>query len=313
MADTNWIATASPIVHLGAKPVLVDILPDSWCIDPDKAEAAITPNTKAIVAVHLYGNLCDMDRLLAIGEKYGIPVIEDAAEAIGSVYHGKRAGSMGKFGSFSFHGTKTLTTGEGGMFVTNDADLFERVLTLSNHGRARGQTKQFWPDLIGFKYKMSNLQAAIGCAQMERIHDLIARKREILAFYRERLNGLSCISLNPEPFGIENGAWMPTVVFAPETGISREKLQAAFSAENIAYAVGLEKPDIHCINIAAFTHGALHRLVEPIDLEMMKSTLATASKVYCNDIHTTESTSCISHLLKKRLILLTQQYLQYQS
>jgi perosamine synthetase len=232
MADTNWIATASPIVHLGAKPVLVDILPDSWCIDPDKAEAAITPKTKAIVAVHLYGNLCDMDRLLAIGEKYGIPVIEDAAEAIGSVYHGKRAGSMGKFGSFSFHGTKTLTTGEGGMFVTNDADLFERVLTLSNHGRARGQTKQFWPDLIGFKYKMSNLQAAIGCAQMERIHDLIARKREILAFYRERLNGLSCISLNPEPFGIENGAWMPTVVFSYESSITREKLQIAFAEEN---------------------------------------------------------------------------------
>ena len=141
LADTNWIATAAPIVHLGAKPVFVDILPDTWCIDPALAEAAITPRTKAIIAVHLYGNLCDMDRLLAIGEKHGIPVIEDAAEAIGSVYHGKRAGSMGEFGAFSFHGTKTLTTGEGGMFVTNDAELYERVLTLSNHGRARGQTR----------------------------------------------------------------------------------------------------------------------------------------------------------------------------
>ena len=125
MADTNWIATAAPIVHLGAKPIFVDILPDSWCIDPDLAEAAITPRTKAIVAVHLYGNLCDMNRLLAIGEKYDIPIIEDAAEAIGSVYHGKRAGSMDKFGSFSFHGTKTLTTGEGGMFVANDDSLYE--------------------------------------------------------------------------------------------------------------------------------------------------------------------------------------------
>jgi perosamine synthetase len=232
MADTNWIATASPIVHLGAKPVFVDILPDSWCIDPEKAEAAITPRTKAIVAVHLYGNLCDMDRLLAIGEKHGIPIIEDAAEAIGSVWHGKRAGSMGKFGTFSFHGSKTLTTGEGGMFVSNDAELFERVLTLSNHGRARGQNKQFWPDVVGFKYKISNLQAAIGCAQMERIEELIRRKREILAIYRERLSGLDGISINPEPNGTVNGAWMPTVVFAPETGISREKLQAAFAAEN---------------------------------------------------------------------------------
>jgi len=232
MADTNWIATASPIVHLGAKPVFVDILPDSWCIDPDKVEAAITPRTKAIVAVHLYGNLCDMDRLLAIGEKYGIPIIEDAAEAIGSVWHGKHAGSMGKFGAFSFHGSKTLTTGEGGMFVTNDEALYETVLTLSNHGRARSQMKQFWPDMVGFKYKMSNIQAAIGCAQMERIEELISRKREILAIYRERLSGLDGISINPEPAGTVNGAWMPTVVFAPETGISRENLQAAFAAEN---------------------------------------------------------------------------------
>jgi perosamine synthetase len=233
MADTNWIATASPIVHLGAKPVFVDILPDSWCIDPEKAEAAITPRTKAIVAVHLYGNLCDMDRLLAIGEKYGIPIIEDAAEAIGSVWHGKRAGSMGKFGTFSFHGTKTLTTGEGGMFVTNDEALYETVLTLSNHGRARSQMKQFWPDMVGFKYKMSNIQAAIGCAQMERIEELVTRKREILAVYRERLSGIEGISMNPEPQGTVNGAWMPTVVFAQESLVSREKLNRAFEAENI--------------------------------------------------------------------------------
>jgi perosamine synthetase len=233
MADTNWIATASPIVSLGAKPVFVDILPDSWCIDPEKAEAAITPRTKAIIAVHLYGNLCDMDRLLAIGEKHGIPIIEDAAEAIGSIYYGKRAGSMGRFGAFSFHGTKTLTTGEGGMFVTNDEALFERVLTLSNHGRARGQCKQFWPDVVGFKYKMSNLQAAIGCAQMERIEVLIDRKRAILAAYKEQLAHLPNISMNPEPEGTINGAWMPTAVFAPETCIRREALQKAFAEENI--------------------------------------------------------------------------------
>ena len=168
MADTNWIATAAPIVHLGATPVFVDILPDSWCLDPEQVEAAITPKTKAIVAVHLYGNLCEMDALLAIGKRHGIPVIEDAAEAVGSVYHGKRAGSMGRFGAFSFHGTKTITTGEGGMFVTNDAELYEQVLTLSNHGRAREQSKQFWPDMVGFKYKMSNIQAAFGCAQYGR-------------------------------------------------------------------------------------------------------------------------------------------------
>jgi perosamine synthetase len=119
------------------------------------------------------------------------------------------------------------------MFVTNDADLYERLLTLSNHGRARGQTKQFWPDLVGFKYKMSNLQAAIGCAQMERIDELIGRKREIMASYRDRLAGLSGIIMNPEPEGVVNGAWMPTVVFPASNGITREKMQLAFSLANI--------------------------------------------------------------------------------
>jgi perosamine synthetase len=233
LADTNWIASAAPIVHLGATPVFVDVRSDSWCIDPDLAEAAITPRTKAILAVHLYGNLCDMDRLLAIGEKHGLPVIEDAAEAIGSEYFGKRAGSLGRFGAFSFHGTKTVTTGEGGMFVTNDAALFERVLTLSNHGRARGQTRQFWPDVVGFKYKMSNIQAALGCAQMERITDLIARKRQIFHYYRDRLHDLKGVQMNPEPSNIVNGAWMPTVVFDEATGVTREKLVAAFAADNI--------------------------------------------------------------------------------
>jgi perosamine synthetase len=233
MADTNWIATAAPIVHLGAKPVFVDILPDSWCLDPELVEKAITQRTKAIVAVHLYGNLCDMDSLLDIGKKYGIPVIEDAAEAIGSVYQGKRAGSIGRFGTFSFHGTKTLTTGEGGIFVTNDKDLYEHVLTLSNHGRARGQTKQFWPDMVGFKYKMSNIQAAIGCAQMERIEELIFRKREILNYYKKNLECIPGIIMNPEPNGEVNGSWMPNIVFKKKMGLTREKLLERFTKENI--------------------------------------------------------------------------------
>ena len=143
MADTNWIATAAPIVHLGAKPVFVDILPDSWCLDPSQVEAAITSRTKAIVAVHLYGNLCEMDQLVAIGERHNIPVIEDSAEAIGSIYRGRRAGSIGKFGAFSFHGTKTITTGEGGIFVTNDLNLYQYVLTLSNHGDQSAKLSSF--------------------------------------------------------------------------------------------------------------------------------------------------------------------------
>lgn len=232
LADINWIASAAPITYLGATPILVDVLPDSWCLDPAAVEAAITPRTKAILAVHLYGNLCDMDALLAIGAKHGIPVIEDAAEAIGSVWHGKRAGSMGAFGAFSFHGTKTLTTGEGGMFVTSDAALFERVLTLSNHGRAKSETRQFWPERVGFKYKMSNVQAAIGCGQMERIDELIAGKRRVFEAYLVALAGLP-LRMNPEPTGTTNGYWMPTIVVDEGVPFDRDALLASFKADNI--------------------------------------------------------------------------------
>lgn len=232
LGDINWIASAAPITYLGAKPVFVDVLEDSWCIDPAKVEAAITPRTRAILAVHVYGNLCDLDALRRIGERHGLPVIEDAAEAIGSLWHGKRAGSMGAFGSFSFHGTKTLTTGEGGMFVTQDEELYQRVLTLSNHGRSRTQKKQFWPDVVGFKYKMSNLQAAIGCGQIERIEELIAGKRRIFDYYAARLGDLPA-RLNPEPPGTRNGYWMPTIVAAVGAGFDRSALLADFAANNI--------------------------------------------------------------------------------
>jgi perosamine synthetase len=233
LADTNWIATVSPIVHLGATPVFVDILPDSWCIDPKKIENAITSKTKAIIATHLYGNLCEMERLLAISKNYGLPIIEDAAEAIGSIYFGKRAGSMGKFGTFSFHGSKTLTTGEGGMFVTNDSNLYEKVLTTSNHGRSKNQKKQFWSDVVGFKYKISNIQAAIGCAQIDRVDEIVKRKREIFSTYKKNFSELLGVQINPEPKGTIIGAWLPTIVFDLSTGVTREKLQEAFKNENI--------------------------------------------------------------------------------
>ena len=139
---------------------------------------------------------------------------------------------MGTFGTFSFHGTKTLTTGEGGMFVTNDPELYEHVLTLSNHGRFRGQAKQFWPEMVGFKYKMSNIQAAIGCAQLERVDSLIERKREIFTSYKERLEDLD-VMMNPESPGTVNGYWMPNVVLPLGSKISRDDLLKKFKDENI--------------------------------------------------------------------------------
>lgn len=231
LGDINWVASVAPIVHLGATPVFVDILRDTWCVDPDAVKAAITKRTKAILAVHLYGNLCDMDALEALGREYEMPVIEDAAEAIGSAWGAAYAGTRGAFGAFSFHASKTVTTGEGGMFVTNDPALYERVSMLSHHGRAAGETRQFWPSTVGFKYRLSDLQAALGCAQMERINELVAGKRRVFEYYRRALDGAP-VSMNPEPPGTTNGFWMPT--FVAESGdFDRDAVLAAFKRANI--------------------------------------------------------------------------------
>lgn len=233
LADINWVATLAPILYLGATPVLVDINKDSWCIDPKEVLNAITSKTKAIIATHIYGNLCDMDRILEIGEAMKIPVIEDAAEAIGSLYKKQWAGSMGKFGVFSFHGTKTMSTGEGGMLVTDDGYLYANVRILNNHGRGV-TSEQFRPDMLGYKYKMSNLQAAMGCGQLARKYELIERKREIFDKYRRRLGRIDGIQMN-QPI-IKNiivpGYWMPTVVF-DDGLVDRAHLLDRFKYENI--------------------------------------------------------------------------------
>ena len=212
LADSNWIATVAPVVHLRATPIFVDVLSDTWCIDPALVENAITKNTRAIIATHLYGNLANMNELLDVGHRHGLPVIEDAAEAIGSKYFGRRAGSLGYFGVFSFHGSKTISTGEGGMFVTSDANLYEKVLTLSNHGRHKNETRMFWPAIVGFKYKMSNIQAAMGCAQLLRIEELVSKQQVTLETYKNKLLSSLSLTMNPDQIGCENGAWMPTVV-----------------------------------------------------------------------------------------------------
>lgn len=235
LADINWIASAAPITYLGAKPVLVDILSDTWCLDPSKIEAAITPKTKAIIAVHLYGNLCNMDEIMNIAKKHNLYVIEDAAEAIGSIYKGRKAGTIGDFGVFSFHGTKTITTGEGGMFVTNNETLYEKANILNSHGRNPKNPKQFWAEIIGFKYKISNIQAAIGCAQVERIDELINKKREIFFEYYKLISAFDGLLMNPIPKeeNTQYGYWMPTVVFEKRLNFDRNKLLSIFKENNI--------------------------------------------------------------------------------
>lgn len=223
--EITWIASAEPLMWMGAKPVFVDVLPDSWCIDPVAIEKAITPKTKGIIAVHLYGNVCDMDSIMAIAKKHGLKVLEDSAEGLGSEYKGKKVGSIGDAGVFSFHGTKTISTGEGGMLTTNSAELNEKARILNDHGRNAKdpENKMFWMRNYGYKYKMSNLQAAMGCAQIERIEELVAKKVEIFNWYVELLKDVPC-KLNPQPANTKNGYWLPTVIFDESLNIDREGL-----------------------------------------------------------------------------------------
>jgi perosamine synthetase len=230
--DATWIATSAPVSYVGATPVFADVDKDSWCLDGTALEQAITPRTKAVIVVHLYGNMPDMDAIMEVAKQHGIAVIEDAAEAIGSEFRGRKAGAFGDAAAFSFHGSKTLTTGEGGMLVTSRDDLFARVLRLRDHGREPGDLL-FVNQEIAFKYKMSALQAAFGLAQLERIEELVARKREIFSCYNLHLNGINGIALNNEAPTTKNTYWMVTAVFDRELGLRKEDVIAELRRRNI--------------------------------------------------------------------------------
>jgi perosamine synthetase len=210
--DSTWIASAAPITYVGATPVFVDVDEDTWCIRPDTFEAAITDRTKAVILVDLYGSMPAMDKLLAIASARGVSVIEDAAEAVGSEYCGRLAGGFGDTSVFSFHGSKTLTTGEGGMLVTDRRDLYDRAQFLRDHGRVPGDV-QFFNTEVAYKYKMSSMQAALGLAQLERIDELVKKKRDIFAMYRDAFAEVPGITLNAEPAGTSNSYWMITAVW----------------------------------------------------------------------------------------------------
>ena len=232
--EITWIATVEPVLYIGAKPIFVDILPNTWCINPQKIEEAITPKTKAIIVVHLYGNVCEMDEIMAIAKKYNLMVLEDAAEGLGSEYKGKKCGSIGDAGVFSFHGTKTMTTGEGGILVTNNETIYEKAKILNDHGRnpKDPEHKPYWMRDYGYKYKMSNLQAALGLAQTERIEELIARKRQIFNCYQEMLADLP-LKLNPEPPYTKNSYWLPTAVMDEHINFDRDTFFTLCKENNI--------------------------------------------------------------------------------
>ncbi|MDZ5724900.1 DegT/DnrJ/EryC1/StrS family aminotransferase [Acetobacterium sp. K1/6] len=231
--DITWIATSAPISYVGAIPKFADIDKETWCITAESIERCITPNTKAVIPVDLYGNVPEMDEIQKICKKYNIAIIEDAAEAVGSIYNGRKAGSLGDIGVFSFHGSKIMTTGEGGMLLTDNEKIYNRCLKLRDHGRAESD-KMFWNDEVGYKYKMSSMQAALGIAQLERIEELVENKRNIFNWYKKELKNIKGIKLNIEPKNTRSNYWMVTIVYDNRTyDISKEKLINELNKYNI--------------------------------------------------------------------------------
>jgi perosamine synthetase len=231
--EATWIASSAPITYVGATPVFADIDPRTWCLSADTIAARITNKTKAIIVVNLYGNMAEWAPILKLAKQHGIAIIEDAAESIGSRYQGSISGSVGAISCFSFHGSKTLTTGEGGMLLTDDAKIYQRCLQLRDHGRAPGDI-HFRNLEVGYKYKMSALQAALGLAQLERIAVLLKKKRQIFAWYQKYLPASTGLRLNPDHPHVENSYWMSTVIWDSALGISKPALMAALAAEGIA-------------------------------------------------------------------------------
>ena len=229
--EITWIATASAVTYTGATPVFCDIHEESWCMDIKSLESLITHKTKAIFPVHLYGHPANMPAIMQIAKKNNLFVIEDAAPSIGAEIDGQKTGSFGNISGFSFQGAKVLVTGEGGMIVTNDHSLFTRVKSLGDHGR--NPEYPLAAVEVGYKYKMSNLQAALGLAQLERINELVNRKREINKIYQELLSKNSNIRISSELKGCKSVHWMTSIEIIGASFEDREHFMKMLKKKSI--------------------------------------------------------------------------------
>ena len=239
--ETTWIATVTGICYMGAKPVFVDVEKDTWCIDPKLIRKAITRKTKAIIPVHMFGHPADMDQINLIANEYGLTVIEDAAPGIGSMYQGKPTGSLGLAATFSFQGAKPLVMGEGGILVTNDENFYDRAYYYWDH--CRDKKKVLFNTGIGYKYKLSNIQAALGLAQIERANEIISKRRQIFFWYKKRLQDIEGLLLNIERPGVYNNYYVPTIILNKKFRVGQEELMLKLNEEGVR-----NRPFFRCIS-----------------------------------------------------------------
>lgn len=235
----TYIASVNAIKYTGAKPVFVDSNLITWQIDPQKIEENITSKTKAIMAVHLYGQPCEMDSIKKIADKHKLFLVEDCAEAFGSLYKARHVGTVGDIATFSFFGNKTITTGEGGMVVTNDPSLIEKVIHLKGQGLAKN--REYYHDIIGYNYRMTNICAAIGSAQLERAYELIAKKIQIAKWYEEKLKNTPVV-FHSEVGDVRHSFWMVSILF--NDTVEREKIREHLKQNGIE-----TRPTFHPVHL----------------------------------------------------------------
>ncbi len=229
--DLTFVATVNAVRYTGATPVLVEVDARSWTLDPADARCRVTRRTRAIVPVHLYGHPADLDPVLELARGHGLRVVEDAAEAHGARYNGRRVGAIGDVGAFSLYGNKIMTTGEGGMLVTNDRALAERAAFLRD--QAMDPHRRYYHPEVGFNYRMTNIQAAIGCAQLEQAGAILERRKAIAAAYQAGLQEIRGLTLPPAMPWAENIYWMYSVLVGPAFGRDRDAVAHGLRARGI--------------------------------------------------------------------------------
>jgi perosamine synthetase len=227
----TYVATANAVVYCNARPVFVDSEPETWNMDPRQIEALITPRTKGIIVVHLFGHPVDMDPIMDIARRHGLFVLEDAAEAHGAEYKGRRVGSIGDAATFSFFGNKIITTGEGGMVTTDNKRLADEMRRLKNHGM--DPNRKYWFPTVGFNYRLTNVAAAIGLAQLEKIDWHLEQRQQISTWYREFLANVPGLDWQPQKDWARHVWWLFTVVMDEEIPLSRFDVLARFKDRGV--------------------------------------------------------------------------------
>ena len=290
----TFIATANAVTYSGAKPILVDSHPGYWCMNPDSIEGSITKRTRAIVPVHLYGHPCNMEAIIAIASRHNLYVIEDAAEAHGAAFHGKKVGSFGHINCFSFYGNKIISTGEGGMCLTDDEDLVHKMRILRDHGSS--PVRRYWCDIVGFNYRMTNLQAAVGSAQVDKLDKLIATRSRIATWYNDAFRHcaeLGVIRLPPEMPWAESVCWLYSILIEDGFGMTRDEIIEELRQRDIE-----TRPFFFPLHVMPPYHRGSQ--VFPVAEELARKGMSLPSSSKLGKREVTRIVDCISDLYRSR-------------